>query len=102
MPTLSPEKTFEFKEKMAALQASLLEAHPQMPVLLREIHTLLKKDPEVVTLLEEEEIGVLVNCLKVQTKTEIATTTKKETAATAIKKAVRAAKASGGSLVDLL
>lgn len=67
----------ELKEKVADLQSKLLTAHPLMPTLLREIHTIIKSDPEQVTLLEESEIAVIVNGLKRQTATEIATTTAK-------------------------
>jgi hypothetical protein len=63
----------ELKEKVAALQSAILAAHPTMPVLLRTIHTLLKKDPENVTLLSEEDISVIVSGLKKQTLTEITT-----------------------------
>lgn len=61
------------KEQIASLQSALLSAHPSMPVLLREIHKVLKADPEVVTLLNEEEVGVIVNGLSKQTQTTIAT-----------------------------
>lgn len=64
----------QIKEKVLSLQTALLEQHPTMPGLLREIWQTLKANPEQVTLLEEEEIGVIVNGLKQQTKTEIATT----------------------------
>ena len=60
-------------EQITALQSALLNAHPTMPVLLREIHKVLKADPEVVTLLNEEQIGVIVNGLSKQTQTTIAT-----------------------------
>ncbi len=62
----------QVKEAIASLQNALLSAHPTMPILLREIHQTLRKDPEVVTLLSEEEIGVIVNGLSAQTKTTIA------------------------------
>lgn len=61
------------REQIASLQEALLSAHPTMPILLREIHKTLKADPEVVTLLSEEEIGVVVNGLSKQTQTTIAT-----------------------------
>lgn len=57
--------------KIAELQECILAAHPRMPTLLREIHTVLKSDPENVTLLSEEDIGIIVSGLKIQTKTEI-------------------------------
>lgn len=94
----SPE-VFELKEKVASLQAAMLEAHPTMPVLLRTIHTQLRKDPELVTCLDEEEIGIIVNGLKKQSNTEIATTTVKQASATATLK--KKLKSAGGSAVDL-
>ena len=58
---------FELKEKLAALQSALLSQHPTMPTLLREIHMALKKQPENVTLLSEEEVHVIVQGLEKQT-----------------------------------
>lgn len=91
---------FELHEKVAALQEALLTAHPTLPVLLRTIHTQLRADPELVTTLTEDEIGILVNGLKKQTNTEIATAVVKEakTGTASIKKKIAAA---GGSAVDL-
>lgn len=63
---------FELQEKVAQLQQSLLDRHPRMPVLLREIHTVLRAQPENVTLMSEEEIAVIVDGLKIQTGVEFA------------------------------
>jgi hypothetical protein len=66
--------------KIAELQEVILGAHPRMPMLLREIHGILKADPDCVTLLSEEDIGTIVSGLKKQTMTEItAATLKKKT-----------------------
>ncbi len=59
------------KMKLAELESALLAAHPRMPILLKEIHTAVKNQPETVTLLSDEEIAILVRGLKQQTKTEI-------------------------------
>ena len=68
--------------KISSLQNAILSAHPTMPILLKEIHTILKNDPSNVTLLSEEDIAILVSGLKQQTKTEItASTMKKKSAA---------------------
>ena len=76
------DQAFEVREKLASLESALLEKTPTMPTLLRDIHRHLKKDPDIVTLLSEEEISVLVRGLKEQTKTEIgATIAKKKTKA---------------------
>jgi len=64
---------FEVKEKLASLEAALLGQLPTMPGLLRDIHRSLKKDPDIVTILTEEECAILVEGLKKQTKTTITT-----------------------------
>lgn len=66
--------------KITELEEAIHTAHPKMPILLKEIHTILKNDPANVTLLSEEEIAVIVSGLKLQTKTEIsAAASKKKT-----------------------
>jgi hypothetical protein len=72
----------QIQEKITRLQDAMLASHPMMPSLLREIHTALKADPEVVTLLQEPEILVIVNGLKAQTKVEIATSVMKSKSTT--------------------
>lgn len=66
-------QAFEVQEKLAQLEQQLLSATPTLPALLRDIHRTLKQDPDVVTILTEEECSILVRALKVQTKTEIST-----------------------------
>lgn len=63
---------FELREKVLQLQSAILERHPRMPVLLREIHTALRAQPENVTLSSEEEINIIVEGLKIQTGVEFA------------------------------
>lgn len=58
--------------KVAELESALLERHPKMPVLLREIHTALRLQPENVTLMNEDEIAIIVSGLSVQTSVEFA------------------------------
>ena len=69
----APDQAFETREKLAQLEAAMLEKTPNMPTLLRDIHRELKADPDIVTLLSDEECSILVNGLKQQTKTFIAT-----------------------------
>lgn len=64
---------FELAEKVQQLSALILDKHPRMPTLLREIHTALLAQPENVTLMSEEEIQIIVSGLKVQTGVEFAT-----------------------------
>ena len=64
--------TEQIKESISTLQQQLLSQHPQLPTLLRTIHTALRKDPALVTTLSEEEIGVIVRGLMNQTQTVIA------------------------------
>jgi hypothetical protein len=75
-PTQQLRNVDDIKEKIAALQAHLLSAHPLIPSLLRTIHTQLKADPEVVTLLEESEIKVIVTGLQHVTKIHLAEVSK--------------------------
>tara|TARA_R110000772_G_scaffold71825_4_gene157186 strand:+ start:270 stop:542 length:273 start_codon:yes stop_codon:yes gene_type:complete len=67
------DQAFETREKLAQLEEAMLNKTPNMPTLLRDIHRELKNDPDLVTILTEEECSILVNGLKQQTKTEIAT-----------------------------
>lgn len=73
------------KEKIATMNAALLAVSPMMPVLLREIHNLIRKDPELITIISEEEIGMIVNGLKVQTNTVLTTTVVKSSTSAATK-----------------
>lgn len=59
--------------KILELQDALLGAHPTMPTLLRDIHANLKRDPDVVTLLSQEEVAIIVSGLSKQTQTTITT-----------------------------
>ena len=63
----------QISEKILSLNNALISQHPTMPSLLQDIWKVLKANPDCVTLLTEEEIGVIVNGLKKQTATEIAT-----------------------------
>lgn len=69
----STNQAYEIKEKLAQLENALLTGTPTMPTLLRDIHRNLGQDPELVTMLTEEEASILVRGLKKQTNTEIAT-----------------------------
>lgn len=68
----------ELQMKIASLQEAIHTAHPTMPILLKEIHTILKNDPTNVTCLSGEDISTIVNGLKLQTKTELASATMKK------------------------
>lgn len=92
----------EVQQTIQELQTALLSAHPEMPTLLRKIHTKLKQDPAVVTLLSEEEIAQIVTGLKHVTNTEITGTAKKPAAkaASANKRITDILKSSGFSSDD--
>lgn len=66
-----PTSVDDIREKIATLQNHMLLAHPLIPTLLRTIHTQLKADPEVVTLLLEEEIKVIISGLQHVTKIKL-------------------------------
>lgn len=71
----------EIKSKLDELQSALLQAHPSMPTILRDIHTTLKKQPEQVTLMSEDEIAIVVQGLEKQTQSHLVAATLKPTAA---------------------
>jgi hypothetical protein len=75
---------FELKEKVGQLSTAILEKHPKMPTLLREIHTTIRQYPEQVTLLTEEEISVIVSGLAVQTNVAFAQSATKPAAAKSV------------------
>lgn len=62
----------QLQESIATLQQALLDSNPGMPMMLRTIHTALRKDPAIVTLLTDEECGTIVAGLMKQTATVIA------------------------------
>lgn len=96
---MNPEQTYELKEKVASLESMLLKQNPEMPLLLRKIHTQLAQDPELVTLLSEEDIGIIVRGLSVQMKVEISTTpAKKESANAMLNRLIK----KGGGMGSLL
>lgn len=69
----SNPQAYEVREKLARLEQLLLDKAPGLPTLLRDIHKQLKADPDVVTILTEDECNILVNGLMQQTKTTIST-----------------------------
>lgn len=73
--------TMDFVSKVQELEEALLGQHPKMPVLLMLIHKQIAADPELVTILSEESIGIIVSALKVQTKTELVGTILKQSKA---------------------
>lgn len=75
----------QVKEKILEVENILNNNQPGLPNLLKTIHTILKKDPEVVTLLSEEECNVIVEGLKEHTKVEIAAKAMKSTPRKALK-----------------
>jgi hypothetical protein len=79
-------QAFEVREKLAQLEAGLLETTPNIATLLRDIHRNLKADPDIVTILSEEDCSILVRGLKHQTSTSIATTALKRKPKKAISK----------------
>ena len=50
--------------RIAELKDAIDESLPNMPTILQDIHTSLRKDPEIVTLLAEDEIATIVKGLE--------------------------------------
>lgn len=61
----------QVKMQIAELANSLEQELPNIPTLLRDIHSKLKADDSTVTLLSEEEIATVVAGLKLHTNTNI-------------------------------
>jgi hypothetical protein len=59
--------------KIAELYDAVQSTLPSMPTLLRTIHSNLKQDPELVTLLSPEQVSIIVSGLSKQTQTTITT-----------------------------
>ena len=59
----------QIQEKIAQLDAALNAKVPNFTGILRSIHSHLKKDPEIVTLMTPEECNKVVEGLKEQTHT---------------------------------
>ena len=59
--------------KISELYESIQKTLPSMPTLLRDIHSNLKQDPEIVTLLSPEQVSIIVSGLSKQTQTTITT-----------------------------
>jgi 3'-phosphoadenosine 5'-phosphosulfate (PAPS) 3'-phosphatase len=63
----------QIAEKILALETAILETNPAMPSMLREIHTALRADEELVTTLDESQVAIIVKGLSKQTNTVIVT-----------------------------
>ena len=75
----------QIQAKLQEIDEILISQAPGLPTLLRTIHTQLKKDQELVTLLSEEECSILVRGLKEHTKIELACTAMKSKPRKALK-----------------
>jgi len=69
----------QVRENLTEMEEQLNTTTPNLATLLRTIHTQLKKDPEIVTILTEEECNILMSGLKEFTKIELATKALKST-----------------------
>lgn len=78
----------DFLSKMNRLAEAIHTKHPTMPVLLMQIHKQLRADPELVTTLDEDAIGIVVSGLQVVTKTELVSVALKESKTKAKKVAI--------------
>lgn len=75
----------QIREQIMQLKEALVSSNPGMPTMLRTIHTALRQDKDIVTLLSPEEVGTIVSALMKQTNTVIA--------AVVVKKSTKALKA---------
>ncbi|TFZ81675.1 hypothetical protein [Candidatus Macondimonas diazotrophica] len=61
----------QIKDKILSLQQALENRLPGMQTVLKDIYDHMKKDPEVVTILEDSEIALVVEGLKRHANLEI-------------------------------
>lgn len=61
----------EVEMKLAGLRAALLADTPQLPTILSQIKLYLSKNPEVVTILSEDEIGEIVRAAQAVAKVKL-------------------------------
>lgn len=88
MDTLSASSPHEeCKNKILSLQAVMIEETPKLPIVLGEIKRILIKNPEVATLLTEEEIGKLVAGLSMRANEKLAEAVVKSTRSKSVKNA---------------
>lgn len=70
----------DIKTKLDELEQLLLTNHPNMATALRDIHKTLKAQPDIVTLMSEEEIAIVVQGLAKQTNSQLVASTLKPSA----------------------
>lgn len=64
-------------QKLSALKVALEAQLPELPHILKTIHTMLKDDPDTVRVLSDQEIGLIVSGLITHTGTTIITSPRK-------------------------
>lgn len=69
-----PDEAVGFKNMLLELEDKLNNRVDNFPYLLRDIHQHLRRDPEIVTVLSDEEIGLIVRGIKTMTGTVLGTT----------------------------
>lgn len=80
----------QVKSNLLEMQEVLDNNTAGLPSLLRTIHGQLKSDPEIVTLLSDDECNILVEGLKSHTSTELACKAMKGKTRTALKQTTMA------------
>lgn len=68
----NPTLPIELENKILTLETAVKERLPGMAGMLQDIWTALKKQPENVTLLSDEQTNIIVQGLEAQTGTKLA------------------------------
>lgn len=68
-----PDEAVSFKNMLLELEDKLNNRVDNFPYLLRDIHQHLRRDPEIVTVLSDEEIGLIIRGIKTMTGTVLGT-----------------------------
>lgn len=64
--------TFRLRQSVSELTAALLAKHPSLATLLKEIHLTIRKYPEQVTILTEEELNGIFHSYEEMSKITLA------------------------------
>lgn len=67
----SDPRVVNIRTQLAELEAALKQNIPSFPTILRDIHTKLRQDPEVVTLMSDAEIKLVLQGLQKHAQIEV-------------------------------
>lgn len=104
LPAVEPinDQHRKILESLGTLQQMLIDADPEFPGLLQEIHDNLFQYPELTHILTDEQIGVVYQALMKESNTHIIVSASKKQSAGKVKKELTGLLSDGGNVGDLL